>query len=104
MPDPAFRCPHQDSDPQYSYDELVQRITREGSDGTFGRAFTQTLIAALRGDRLARICIEAWYQPEEAELLELGIHQSRVGSTSRCTDSGHLLVDRLKGLYSDLFM
>ncbi len=97
---PAFRCPHQDTDPQYGFDVLVNTVT---NDTTFGRAFAQTLRAALRGDREARICIEAWYQPNEGELLSLGIPQSSVGSKSRCTDSGHLVLGILKGLYPDLF-
>ncbi len=105
MPDDlVFSCPREDKGSPYGYDELLMRfINSDGTGSAFGEAFVRTLMAALQGDRDARICIEAWYQPAESELLSLGLNQSNVGSKSRCTDSGHLLVGKLKELYPGLF-
>lgn len=105
MPDdPIFSCPREDKGPPYGYDDLLKRfVNSDGTPSAFGEAFAQTLKDALQGNRDARLCIEAWYQPAESELLSLGINQSNVGSKSRCTDSGHLLVGKLKELYPKLF-
>ena len=90
---PPFSCDPAAPKIQYTLEPLLLRLKE---DKSFGPLFADRLKQALIGNLDALKCIEAWYQPSESDLYNLGVHTSRFGSMSRCTDAGLLLLGKLK--------
>jgi hypothetical protein len=88
----SYKCPNP-SGTKHNVDTLSKELEQNGE---FARFFAARVTDAIGGDQDAKDCVDSYYKPDDTEMRDLGIPESKWSIMRKCTESSLLLVIKAK--------